>query len=112
MLVEPGAGDRISGRYVLPEAVGRGGMGVVWRARDEWLRRRVAVSYVVADEAEDGSCTVRTPHRTYADSAGEHTVEPFQLTVYGPLPEKTPCGGAGVLAGSVVGNIARQLPGE
>ncbi len=27
-------------------------------------------SHVVADEAEDDSCTVRTPHRTYTDSVG------------------------------------------
>ncbi|MER5796405.1 serine/threonine-protein kinase [Streptomyces sp. NPDC001980] len=69
-------------------------------------------SYVVADEAEDDSCTVRTPHRTYTDSAGEHTVELFQLTVYGPLPQKTLCGDAAALAAAAVGNIAKQLPGK
>ncbi|MFD3583077.1 protein kinase [Streptomyces sp. NPDC058683] len=67
--------------------------------------------YFVADEAEDDSCTVRTPHRTYTDSAGDHTVELFQLTVYAPLPEKKLCGDAEDLAAAVVGNIAKRLPG-
>ncbi|MEU9153470.1 protein kinase [Streptomyces sp. NPDC048417] len=68
-------------------------------------------SYFVADEAEDDTCTVRTPHRTYTDSAGDHTVELFQLTVYAPLPEKKLCGDAENLAAAVVGSIAKRLPG-
>ncbi|MER5525208.1 protein kinase [Streptomyces sp. NPDC002677] len=68
-------------------------------------------SYFVADEAEDDSCTVRTPRRTYTDSAGDRTVELFQLTVYAPLPEKKLCSDAEELAAAVVGNIAKRLPG-
>jgi tRNA A-37 threonylcarbamoyl transferase component Bud32 len=41
VLVVPGT--ELSGRYVLEELLGSGGMGDVWRAADRELRRRVAV---------------------------------------------------------------------
>src|SRR4029450_7918714 len=43
----PVAGRVIADRYVLRTPVGRGGMGVVWRAQDRVLGRQVAVKEVV-----------------------------------------------------------------
>src|SRR5919106_3616320 len=37
---------RVADRYVLKEVLGRGGMGVVWRADDTILRRRVAIKEI------------------------------------------------------------------
>lgn len=67
-------------------------------------------SYFIADEAEDDSCTVRTPHRTYPNSTGDRTTELFQLTVYAPQPTKQLCDTATKFAADVVRNIAKRLP--
>jgi serine/threonine protein kinase len=42
-----GPGRLLAGRYRLVEVVGRGGMGVIWRARDERIERHVAVKELV-----------------------------------------------------------------
>ncbi|MER5790934.1 serine/threonine-protein kinase [Streptomyces sp. NPDC001980] len=52
--VEPGrAHPIVSGRYRLLERIGQGGMGQVWRARDEMLDRLVAVKEIIPDPSAD-----------------------------------------------------------
>jgi serine/threonine-protein kinase len=46
-------GELLAGRYTLIEPIGSGGMAVVWRARDDRLRRQVAIKLLRPQYAED-----------------------------------------------------------
>jgi len=72
------AGQRI-GAYKILALLGRGGMGVVYRARDERLRRDVAIKVLPASFAHDADRLRRFEQEAQATSALNH---PNILTVH------------------------------
>jgi len=80
-------GQKIFGRYTLKVQLGRGGMGVVWRARDESLERDVAIKMLPEVVANDPSA-VRDLKRETAKSqqlSHPHILRIFDLVEAGPL---------------------------
>ncbi|MBI2389916.1 MAG: protein kinase [Deltaproteobacteria bacterium] len=64
-------GERID-RYRLEAVLGEGGMGTVYRAFDELLRRRVALKVVRADLASDSTARARLLREARAVAALDH----------------------------------------
>jgi serine/threonine protein kinase len=68
----PGVQEVLAGRYELLKVVGRGGMGVVFRARDRVLGRVVAVKVLPAERAQDETFIVRFEREARAAAALNH----------------------------------------
>jgi serine/threonine protein kinase len=67
------------GRYEVRSKIGEGGMGEVYRARDESLNREVAIKVLPASFAQDAERLRRFEQEAHATSALNH---PNVLTVY------------------------------
>ncbi|GAA0378705.1 hypothetical protein GCM10009530_31650 [Microbispora corallina] len=82
------SGYLLAARYRLVEPVGRGGMGTVWRARDELLDRYVAVKEVrlplVLDEELRAELCARTEREGRATAMVAH---PSVITVFDVITE-------------------------
>ena len=82
-MAEPAPGRIVADRYALERPVGRGGMGVVWHARDVVLGREVAVKEVVLPptlpDSERRAAQARVMREARAAARLNH---PSAVTVY------------------------------
>ncbi len=78
---EPAAGRRVFGRFVLEREIGRGGMGVVWQARDETLGETVALKFLPAAVARDAGAVdeLKEETRRARRLRHEHIVSVFDF---------------------------------
>ena len=77
-ITRPGSPERI-GRYRVIERVGRGGMGVVYRARDEAMGRDVALKVLTADVDDDPDIRTRFYREAEAAASLSH---PNIITIF------------------------------
>src|ERR1700755_39342 len=64
--------DILAGRYELQEVLGRGGMGVVYRAADQVLGRPVAIKMLPVDRADDPAFVARFEREALAAAVVNH----------------------------------------
>ncbi|MGI5208700.1 serine/threonine-protein kinase [Spirillospora sp. CA-108201] len=100
-------GDVVSGRYRLGEEIGRGGMGIVWKAFDQSLERQVAMKrlQVPADLAEEDRDALRGRFLREARAAAglEH---PSIINVYDVVDD---AGGPWIVMQYVQGRSLEQI---
>lgn len=76
-------GELIAGRYRLQRKIGRGAMGVVWQAKDERLKRSVAIKQLLSDSALDDTAPFRSVVRAMREArVAARLKHPHAITVY------------------------------
>ncbi|MER5259692.1 MULTISPECIES: serine/threonine-protein kinase [unclassified Streptomyces] len=103
----------IAGRYRLDVRLGRGGMGVVWQATDQFLGRKVAVKELVLDDTLSESDAMQQSERTLREARAAaqlrhpHIIVVHDVVVQGEHPYIVM---ELIEGGSLAGRIARSGP--
>jgi serine/threonine-protein kinase len=74
-----GPGDLFDGRYRIVREIGRGGMGVVFEAVQERIRRRVALKMISRDVSDDACRRFLREARAGARLTSRHAVQLFDI---------------------------------
>ncbi|MFG1667921.1 serine/threonine-protein kinase [Streptomyces sp. Y7] len=82
-------GRVIGGRYRLVERIGSGGMGTVWRARDELVDREVAVKQPRLPGHPEDAAHQRAAHRLYREARAAARVDhPAAVSIHDVVVEE------------------------
>ncbi|WP_405012938.1 protein kinase domain-containing protein [Kitasatospora sp. NBC_01539] len=77
----------LAGRYVLGDRLGRGGMGTVWRARDEMLDREVAVKELTVSHLPEEELEILQSRMKREARAAARIKHPGVITIHDVLED-------------------------
>jgi serine/threonine protein kinase len=100
-------GKTINGKYKVLEAVGKGGMGTVFRAEQLGLGRHVAIKMLKAQLSEDKVSVKRFEQEAHASASLQHK-NLIMLHDYGMIDDKQPYLVMEFLPGESLGQIIKE----
>lgn len=104
---DPLLGERLGGRFLVLKKIGAGGMGAVYRARQEGMDRDVAVKVLLGDLAENETVLRRFTLEALAVSRLRHP-NTIQIFDYGQTPQGNPYIAMELLEGQTLHDLLRK----